>query len=301
VITDAAHALLGSLVDYAGLFPPAGLPMPAAVARYASSRSGPDAWMLGRFVLPLARLEEFELAFDERPAGDRATPWPLAVLGGRNLEADALALIDFNLRHGDGGGRDAVIESIDLKVHDIDEIARAVDVLTEPAERFFETAIESDPSEWLAAVAEAGGHAKVRTGGVAADQFPSVHDLGRFLEACAAKGVAFKATAGLHHAVRSVHRATADEQSPTVMMHGFLNLFLAAVLAYRHDARADALVPVLEAESPGAFVFDGAGVTVQGHRLACEEIASARQSFALSFGSCSFGVPASDLKALGII
>ena len=66
--TDAARALLGSLIDYAGLFPPAELPMRAAVARYASSRSGEDAWMLGRFVLPLARLEEFEHAFDELPA-----------------------------------------------------------------------------------------------------------------------------------------------------------------------------------------------------------------------------------------
>ena len=58
---------------------------------------------------------------------------------------------------------------------------------------------------------------------------------------------------------------------------------------------------MLAEESSDAFVFDGAGVTVKGHRLACEEIASARQSFALSFGSCSFDEPTSDLKALGII
>jgi hypothetical protein len=301
VSTDAAHALLNSLVDYAGLFPPAELPMRAAVAHYASSRSGKEAWMLGRFVLPLARLEEFEHAFDERPASNRAKPWPLAVIGGKNLEGDAKTLIDFNKRHGDEGRQDARIEAIDLKVHGLDDIAHAADVLTEPADRFFEMAIESDPSEWLAAVAEVGGRAKVRTGGVIVGLFPSVHNLGRFLDVCAAEDVAFKATAGLHHAVRSVHRATGDEQSQTVMMHGFLNLFLAAVLAYRHDARADALESVLYEESSDAFVFDGAGVTVKGHRLACEEIASTRQSFALSFGSCLFDEPISDLKALGVI
>jgi hypothetical protein len=301
VSTDAARALLGSLIDYAGLFPPAELPMRAAVARYASSRSGTDAWMLGRFVLPLARLEDFEHAFDELPASSRAKPWPLAVTSGRNLEVDAMKIVDFNERHGDEGRQDATIDAIEMKVHDLDDIARADDVLAEPAERFFEMAIESDPSEWLAAVAEVGGRAKVRTGGATADLVPSVHDLARFLEVCAAEDVAFKATAGLHHPVRSAYSATADARSPTVVMHGFLNLFLAAVLAYRHRARADALEPVLGEESPDAFVFDGAGVGVKGHRLACEEIASTRRSFALSFGSCSFDEPASDLKALGII
>ena len=117
-----------------------------------------------------------------------------------------MTLIDFNERHGDDGRQDAGIEAIDLKVHGLDDIARAADVLAEPAERYFEMAIGSDPSEWLAAVAEVGGRAKVRTGGVTADLFPPARDLARFLEACAAEDVAFKATAGLHHAVRSAHR-----------------------------------------------------------------------------------------------
>jgi hypothetical protein len=214
---------------------------------------------------------------------------------------DAAKIADFNERHGDEGRQDARIEAIDLKVRHLEDIAHAADVLAEPAEQYFEMAIDSDPSDLLAAVAEAGGRAKVRTGGVTGDLVPSVHDLGRFLEACAAEGVAFKATAGLHHAVRSAHRATADARSPAVMMHGFLNLFLAAALACRRDARAEVLEPVLGEESPGAFVFDGAGVTVRGHQLTSEEIASTRQSFALSFGSCSFDEPISDLKALGIV
>ena len=299
--TNAARALLGSLIDYAGLFPPAELPMRAAVARYASSRSGQDAWMLGRFVLPLARVEEFEHAFDELHAGRRAKPWPIAVIGGKNLEADAKAIVDFNNRHGDEGGQDARIESVDVVVHGLDDIARAADVLAEPAELFFETAIEADPSETLAAAADVGGRAKIRTGGVTADRFPSVHDLARFLVACASEKVAFKATAGLHHPIRSVHRMTADGRSPAVKMHGFLNLFLAAALAFRHAVRADTLEAVLSEESPDAFVFDENGVEVKGCRLASEEIASTRQSFALSFGSCSFDEPAADLKTLGII
>ena len=162
-------------------------------------------------------------------------------------------------------------------------------------------AVGSGPADWVAAVAEVGGRAKVRTGGITADLFPSVRDLGRFLEACAAAGVPFKATAGLHHAVRSVHQVTADPHSPAVMMHGFLNLFLAAVVARGRDAPADALESVLGEESPDAFVFDAAGVIVKGRRVASEEIVTARQSFALSFGSCSFDEPTSELKALAVI
>lgn len=299
--TDAARALLGSLIDYAGLYPPAELPMRAAVAGYGSNRSGEEAWMLGRFVLPLARLEEFEHAFDELHARDRAKPWPLAVTSGRNLDVDAMKIVDFNEKHGDEGRRDATIEAIDLKVHGLEDIAAAADVLAEPAEQYFEVAIGSDPTDWVAAVARAGGRAKVRAGGITADLFPSVRDLGRFLEACATEAVPFKATAGLHHAVRSAHHVTADRQSPAVTMHGFLNLFLAAALAFRYGARGEDLESVLGEESSDAFVFDGAGVIVKGRRVTCEDIASARQSFALSFGSCSFDEPTSELRALGIL
>ena len=56
--TRLARALLAGLVDYAGLFPPAALDMEAAVAEYARRRRAPEAWMLGRFVAPAARLVE---------------------------------------------------------------------------------------------------------------------------------------------------------------------------------------------------------------------------------------------------
>ncbi len=298
---NSARTLLASAVDYAGLFPPTELQMRAAVPRYADHRAGAYSWMLGRFVLPVTRLDEFERAFDERPEEARLAPWTLAVIAGGDLDADARRIAGFNIRHGDAGRRDARIEAVDVKVHSLDDIAHAADVLAEPAERYFELAIENDPSDAVAAVAEAGGRAKVRTGGVTENLFPSIPDLGRFLERCAAGKVAFKATAGLHHPVRSAHPTTAGEHSPTAMMHGFLNLFLAAALAWTRGARAEALEPILREESPGAFAFDAGGVRLDGHRLAPEEIEATRRSFALAFGSCSFDEPVEDLRALGII
>ena len=55
----AIHALMSGLIDYAGLFPPAKLPMDKAVANYAKYLGSPESWMLGRFILPVSRLEEF--------------------------------------------------------------------------------------------------------------------------------------------------------------------------------------------------------------------------------------------------
>ncbi|MGE5360801.1 MAG: hypothetical protein ACM3NQ_17430 [Bacteroidales bacterium] len=298
---NAARTLFTSIVDYAGLFPPAELLMRPALARYAGHRTGPYAWMVGRFVLPLAQLDEFEHAFDALPAEHRAVPWALAVLGGKSLDADARRIVDFNRRHGDEGRQDARIEAIDLKVHSLEDIERAADVLSEPGEIYFEIAISADPGDRIAAVAAAGGRAKVRTGGVREDMFPSVPDLARFLSVCAANHVPFKATAGLHHAIRSAHPITSDPDAPVVTMHGFVNLFVAAALAAEDRVGLDGLEQVLGEQDAAAFHFDQAGVSTHGRRLNCEELTRARRQFALSYGSCSIEEPTAELTALGLI
>ena len=56
------EALLAQLIDYAGLFPPAKLDMGPTVRNYADYVAGDDAWMLGRLIVPVGRLEEFEAA-----------------------------------------------------------------------------------------------------------------------------------------------------------------------------------------------------------------------------------------------
>ena len=44
----ALHALVSSIIDYAGLFPPARLPLDTAIGNYARYRTEPEAWMLAR-------------------------------------------------------------------------------------------------------------------------------------------------------------------------------------------------------------------------------------------------------------
>src|SRR5919107_1312328 len=54
----AVRVLLTDAIDYAGLFPPAQLDMPGAVAEYAAYLDSPHRWALGRFVVPAARLAD---------------------------------------------------------------------------------------------------------------------------------------------------------------------------------------------------------------------------------------------------
>ena len=57
-MTAGLRALLTGVLDYAGLFPPAKLPLDEAIRDYARYRSGPHAWVLTRFVVPASRLDE---------------------------------------------------------------------------------------------------------------------------------------------------------------------------------------------------------------------------------------------------
>jgi hypothetical protein len=293
--------LLHELIDYAGLFPPASLDMATAVANYAAYQVEDHAWALGRLIVPVARLQEFEAA--ARPFLQRAhaAPWRISALAGPDLSVDLETIAEFNRRHAGGPGRaDATIEAIELKAARAEEIASAMRSIAAPLQPYVEIPIDDDPRDLVVALAQAGACAKVRTGGVSQDMFPTAANLARFLHACAAAGLAFKATAGLHHPIRSTYRLTYEPSSPSGVMHGFLNVFLAAALLYA-GAPLDVAAELIAETSPAALRFDEQGVAWRGHWLSAEAIARARQQFAMSFGSCSFREPIDDLKAIGLL
>jgi hypothetical protein len=137
-------------------------------------------------------------------------------------------------------------------------------------------------------------------GGETADKFPAPENMVEFIRLCAAANVAFKATAGLHHPLRSVHRFSYQPDSPSGVMHGFVNVFLAAAFL-RAGMETKLALQLLEEQSADAFHFDADGVGWREHRLGRREIAAARRSFAVSFGSCSFTEPIDDLKSLRLL
>ena len=300
--SPALRALLGGIVDYAGLFPPSSLTMAEAVGNYAAYVNGPDSWALGRFVVPVARLDELEgEAAGLLPTEAGAVPWRLSALTGADIEADLARIRAFNEMYGAPAARGAaIIDAIELKAESVAEVERVLAVVPRSIETFIEIPLTGDVNALVAAIGNGGGRAKARTGGTTADAFPSTRDVARFLEACVREGVPFKATAGLHHPLRAEYRLTYEPGAPTGVMYGFLNVFLAAALLATGMPAAE-LPALLEEGSPETLRVDDAGILWGRYCLTTEQAAAARASLALSFGSCSFREPIDDLKALRLL
>jgi hypothetical protein len=143
-----------------------------------------------------------------------------------------------------------------------------------------------------------GAFAKVRSGGLTPEAVPTPGEIAEFLFQAAARRVAFKATAGLHHPIRADHPLTYAADSPHAIMHGFINVFVAAAFAWQGIDGA-AVIGVLRECDPESFEFLDDSLTWRGRRLGTAQMAAARRDFAHSFGSCSFEEPVGDLKALG--
>ena len=297
----ALRALLAGSIDYAGLFPPAGLAMSAAAANYAAYREGEAAWALGRFVLPAARLSEFEKAaatlLPGRPAGE---PWRLAALLGADPATDLRAIGEFNCHHAAVGGGAAAADVVEARAGDVKAVASLLGHMPEYLEVYVEVPVDRDPDPLVRAIAEHGGRAKIRTGGVTPDAFPSSANITRFIAACETTGVPFKATAGLHHPLRAVYPFTYAPDSPRGPMFGFLNVFLTAAFM-SHGLDSTAAVLLLEESDPSSLRIAADAVEWRGRRLGADEIAAARVRTIVSFGSCSFTEPLGDLAALGLL
>ena len=242
--TDARRALLARLIDHAPLFPPASLPLAAAVAEDARARESASAFMLGRLVWPASRL-------DELPAGGRR----LSVV----LDAPLTSATD--------------VESVEAPFRrDLSTLAGVA------PEVFVEVSLDAELDERLDALAAHGFRAKVRCGGAA---HPSVPELAAFVLACRERELVFKATAGLHRAVRSNGE------------HGFLNLLAAVAFGDEEGALGE--------EDADAFALDHDAFRWRNRSAGAAALTDARRRGLHSIGSCSFVEPVGELEALGVL
>jgi hypothetical protein len=135
-------------------------------------------------------------------------------------------------------------------------------------------------ASWLAAadeVAACGHRLKLRLGNVDHALVPDSGTVAGWIDAALDRETPFKATAGLHRAVRH------DPEGGGA--HGFLNVMAATAALWDGGSAADATA-LLEQR-------DGA-------TLADLDLASARRWFT-SFGSCSVTEPLDDLISLGLV
>ncbi len=295
-IMQSVKTLLAGAIDYAGLFPPAGLPMSEAVLNYATYRSSNYNWMLGRFIVMAARLDEFYESASEFIPRDSANPWRLSVVVGEDVVETMHRIKNFNTRN-DG----VVCDTVEIKASSHGEIENAVASLPGDVTAYFEIAPDENLADLVATLALKKQRAKIRTGGVTPDAFPSTRQIIRFVRTCLAANIQFKATAGLHHPIRCFRPLTYEANSVEGTMHGFLNLFLMTGLA-REGYKVSFLEDVMEEEFGEVFRFeDNAIVWRDNYRLNMLHIERLRAFGIQSFGSCSFDEPVADLQKLGIL
>lgn len=298
---SAIRVLLRNSIDYAGLFPPAGLPMSQAAANYARYRADAAAWALGRFILPASRLPELAATAQETFQVQPDTrPWRLSVLAGPDLEADLDQVAAFNHRHASAGSAPATVDTLEVKASSVGGIEDTMRRIPGHLQVYLEVPIDQDPAPLIGAIARQGAGAKVRTGGITRDAFPRTSDLVRFLQTCIGARVPFKATAGLHHPLRAEYRLTYAPDSASGMMFGFLNLFLATSLLQAGMSQ-DQASRVLEETSPQVLQVDDGWISWRDHRLGLEVLRDVRENVLHSFGSCSFTEPIGELEGLHLL
>lgn len=241
---DARVALLSRLIDHAPLFPPASLDLPEAVEEDRRGRAHQTSFMLGRFVCPASRLAELPDV-------------------GRGV---SVVLDDFE--SGVWLKPDPRVDAVEAPPGV--ELASLVGLAEEI---YVEVPLDDDLAARLAEVTGYGLRAKVRCSG-------DTTRLGWFLLECRASQIVYKATAGLHHAVR------------TEVEHGFLNLLAAAVFS---DEEA------LDEREPEAFELHAESFRWRGRTAGFDELLHARGSRLHSIGSCSFFEPVEELEKLGML
>src|SRR5947209_12469662 len=156
-------------------------------------------------------------------AGESVAEIPIsAILPPSTTSDDIKNVLNANLR----------VESIEIKCSEPVNICRTIEANLRCIPPYFEVPVRQGCIAAFDALASVGARAKLRMGGIVPEAFPRPDDVVECLRIAADRRVPFKATAGLHHPIRSRHRLSYEPDSPRGLMHGFVNFFCAAALVY---------------------------------------------------------------------
>ena len=271
-------ALFDGLVDDAAVFPPGNAPLDRALIGHRRHREAWYAGLVGPLVVPASSAADLVAL----AAGDPVATVIVGDTGVDRIAEAAATLLDAGIpvRQVEAAvakrGEDPQPGLAQLLTVDLPGVTVAAEV----------------PLTWgvlgaLDTIAEArrGGApilAKFRTGGLAAELFPSPSDLAAVIVACHERGVPFKLTAGLHRAVRHNNPETGFTH------HGFLNI-LAACLVAAGGASPATVSERLAASDPVPLIEVVRAVRDQPRPLWT------------GFGSCDISEPVDDLVAFGLL
>ena len=331
---ESLRTFMHGLIDYAGLFPPANLPLNEAIDDYIKHLNGENSWMLGRFIIPVSKLNEldqFVSLFDE------IGPLELAVLGSggdsndeylSKISNDMVKISDYRNRHS-GKVRIEVYEcKLPSNSPSKKTMKKATDLLNQNKLSHYHEfpelpdvginySTDEDESSWdeeilpvVSMIAELkGAGIKLRCGGIVKEAFPSVEQIAAMIQTCALIDIPMKCTAGLHHPIRHF----AEEYD--AYMHGFINAFGAGIFTSNfpnpENSQERFRMFILLSHLIGEQVADNFDFGDKGMiwkmgddrdsiiEFDNDSIRNCRGKNMISYGSCSFQEPIDDLKQLG--
>jgi hypothetical protein len=319
---NAVKALMGRALDYAGLFPPAKLPMNKAVEEFASCLRDPEAWFLARFVLPASRSGELAQAAGGllAEAAQTRLPWHLSGLirsAPSIVESLDLMRSETVLLRGllDSHAGALELDALELPVpeelsgtHD-QELARSF--FTEAYRIFAESHFGvpvfwevnlRKPFEHVALAAHNANESapasvclKFRTGGLTPDAIVSPEILAHAFRVVQQHRIPFKLTAGLHQAMRHYDASVGAD------VFGFLNVFCASVLGWTHHLSETELRLLLEEKNSAQIRIHPDGIAWKTYQASIADIRQVRTVGLKSFGSCSFYEPVDELKSMKLL
>ena len=285
----AVRRLLRQSLDYAGLFPPAGLSLPVAVEAYSDYLGHPQAEILSSFVLPVQALPEAGRLLPED------CDWAFSgLLKGTEIREASRKIAEFRRRYPQA--RVEIIEAdiptdVPLEEHisELSDTFRQTFVFVEIDWRgLYERQMDAVLATWD------GFGVKLRTGGLTPDAIPPPGVVANWIRATAARRLPMKATAGLHQPFPHF------DSDVGAGVHGFVNVLFAAMAALHHQPPPAQLEAILRA-GRDVFVFEETSVVCRGERYSLEQVDALRANFFRSFGSCSFLEPVEHLERAGLI
>jgi len=273
--------LLVGLLDDAAMFPPRGASIGDALAEHRDLRRSWYAPLVGPLLVPADEVGTLWARLRGADPAGSADRLAIGLVGPLTVVAGALA----------AAGDQVTVSHIEAPVakRGEDPMPGVKAFLTIAAGRIGYAEV---PLTWglLAALdtlteARANGRQvapKFRTGGLAAELFPTPVELAAVICACRDRSLPFKLTAGLHHALRHTDPETG------FLHHGFLNVLAGAIAA-----------------ADGAEAADVAEVLATTDAVPLVETVRSRldreRPLWIGYGTCAVADPLDDMRRLGLI
>ena len=331
---ESLRTFMNGLIDYAGLFPPADLPLDKAINEYFEQLKSDNSAMLSRFIIPISKLNDLDNFI---PLFSDIGSLRLSVLGGGGKTDDEyLSKINQNIadineyrkKHSDKIQIDVIECKMATNSPSKSTMQEATTLLNENGLTHYHEFTEllpvginystnEDESSWDEVIVPTvelisemkGAGVKLRCGGVVKEAFPSVEQVAAMIQTCVLAKAPMKFTAGLHHPIRHF----ADEYDE--FMHGFINTFGAGIFATTFPTPKNSqekyqmfilLSHMIADQNAENFSFNNDSMSwkVRDDRdtefeIDAEKIENARKKSMMSYGSCSFQDPIDDLTQLG--